>query len=74
MSSVDTTEEVVGEVVSIEGVVKWFDPVKGYGFIVPNDSGMALQNGDDDIYLQESDQQPPPADDASPGEELDADR
>ena len=29
MSSVDTTEEVVGELVSIEGVVKWFDPVKG---------------------------------------------
>ena len=40
MSSVDTTEEVVGEVVSIEGVVKWFDPVKGYGFIVPNDGGV----------------------------------
>jgi len=40
MSSVDTTEEVVGEAVSIEGVVKWFDPVKGYGFIVPNDGGV----------------------------------
>ena len=40
MSSVDTTEEVVGEIVSIEGIVKWFDPVKGYGFIVPNDGGV----------------------------------
>lgn len=40
MSSVNTTDEVVGEIVSIEGVVKWFDPVKGYGFIVPNDGGV----------------------------------
>ena len=40
MSSVDTTDDVVGEVVSIEGQVKWFDPVKGYGFIVPNDGGV----------------------------------
>lgn len=40
MSSVNTTDDVVGEVVSIEGVVKWFDPVKGYGFIVPNDGGV----------------------------------
>lgn len=39
MSSVDTTDDVVGEVVSIEGQVKWFDPVKGHGFIVPNDGG-----------------------------------
>lgn len=39
MSSVDTTDDVVGEVASIEGQVKWFDPVKGYGFIVPNDGG-----------------------------------
>lgn len=40
MSSVDTTDDVVGEVVSIEGQVKCFDPVKGYGFIVPNDGGV----------------------------------
>lgn len=40
MSSVDTTDDVVGEGVSIEGQVKWFDPVKGYGFIVPNDGGV----------------------------------
>jgi CspA family cold shock protein len=40
MSSVNTTDEVVGEFVSIEGFVKWFDPVKGYGFIVPNDGGV----------------------------------
>jgi len=42
MSSVDTTEEVDGEVVSIDGVVKWFDPLKGYGFIVPNDGGVDM--------------------------------
>jgi cold shock protein len=40
MSSVNTTEEVVGEIVYIESVVKWFDPVKGYGFIIPNDGGV----------------------------------
>ena len=40
MSSVNTIDVVVGEIVSIEGVVKWFDPVKGYGFIVPNDGGV----------------------------------
>lgn len=40
MSSVNTIDEVVGEFVSIEGVVKWFDPVKGYGFIVPSDGGV----------------------------------
>lgn len=40
MSSVDATENVVSEAVTIEGTVKWFDPVKGYGFILPSDGGV----------------------------------
>ncbi|NCF79194.1 MAG: cold shock domain-containing protein [Alphaproteobacteria bacterium] len=46
--------------VPIEGVVNCFDPVKGYGFIVPNDGGedvlvyhSTLHRGEYDIlYLQ----------------------
>ena len=60
MSSVNTTDDVVGEVVSIEGVVKWFDPVKGYRFIVPNDGGVDVlvhhstlrRGGYDTLYPQ----------------------
>ena len=38
------------------------------------DSGMALQGGEDDMYLQEGDEQPPLADDASPADEHDSDQ
>ena len=38
------------------------------------DSGMALQGGEDDMYLREGDEQPPLADDASPADEHDSDQ
>lgn len=37
MSSVDTANETADEAVPINGTVKWFDPVKGYGFIIPDE-------------------------------------
>ena len=47
MSSVDSAEETIGEAVSVEGTVKWFDPVKGYGFIIPD-------RGDVDVLIHHS--------------------
>jgi CspA family cold shock protein len=35
------------EVIDIHGIVKWYDAVKGYGFIIPDD-------GDSDILLHHS--------------------
>jgi len=35
------------EVLTLKGVVKWFDPAKGYGFIVPS-------NGEGDILIHSS--------------------
>lgn len=32
-------EEAVAEPCAISGVVKWYDPSRGYGFIVPDDEG-----------------------------------
>lgn len=36
-----------GEVFTIRGVIKWFDPTKGYGFIIPG-------NGEGDILIHSS--------------------
>lgn len=47
MSSVDSAEEVIGEAIPVEGTVKWFDPVKGYGFIIPD-------HGDVDVLIHHS--------------------
>lgn len=35
----ETAEQEPAAAEKITGVVKWFDPVKGYGFLVPNDGG-----------------------------------
>ena len=42
MSFVDTADETAEDVVPIEGTVKWFDPVKGYGFVVPDQGGVDI--------------------------------
>lgn len=49
MSSFDYEEvDVAEESVRINGRIKWFDPGKGYGFIVPDDPG---QTGLRDVLL-----------------------
>ena len=47
MSSVYSAEEQVANEQSLNGTVKWFDPVKGYGFIVPDD-------GTEDVLIHHS--------------------
>ena len=42
MSSVDTAGEVADEAVPVDGTVKWFDPVKGYGVVVPKEGGVDI--------------------------------
>ena len=39
MSSVDSAKSDAAEATLIEGTVKWFDPVKGYCFVVPDNGG-----------------------------------
>jgi CspA family cold shock protein len=40
MSSIYAADEASVEVKAVEGIVKWFDPVKGYGFLVPISGGV----------------------------------
>jgi CspA family cold shock protein len=35
----DRPEEASGPTESVDGVVKWYDPARGFGFILPNDGG-----------------------------------
>lgn len=47
----DFTDAEAPDVVRIAGRIKWFDPIKGYGFIVPDDPG---QTGLKDVLLHVS--------------------
>jgi len=42
MSSVTPTAQVAAEATLVEGTVKWFDPSKGYGFLVPDNGGVDI--------------------------------
>lgn len=46
-SAIDGDEQAHSKEFAVSGQVKWFDPVKGYGFVVPKD-------GDEDILLHVS--------------------
>ncbi len=35
----DSHDEGGGPTESLDGVVKWYDPARGFGFILPNDGG-----------------------------------
>ena len=56
--NISQSEEKETPVQEITGSVKWFDPAKGYGFIIPNDGGSdvlvhhtcLLQSGLDSAY------------------------
>jgi len=42
MSSVTPTAQLAAEATLVEGTVKWFDPSKGYGFLVPDNGGVDI--------------------------------
>ena len=42
MSSLDTAGELADEAVPVNGTVKLFGPVKGYGFVVPKEGGVDI--------------------------------
>ena len=42
MSSVTPTTQVAADASLVEGTVKWFDPSKGYGFLVPDNGGVDI--------------------------------
>ena len=42
MSSVTPTTQVAADATLVEGTVKWFDPSKGYGFLVPDNGGVDI--------------------------------
>lgn len=42
MSSLTPTAQVAAEATLVEGTVKWFDPSKGYGFLVPDNGGVDI--------------------------------
>ncbi len=35
----DHGDEPTGPTEALDGVVKWYDPARGFGFILPNDGG-----------------------------------
>lgn len=35
----DNHEDTAGPTESLDGVVKWYDPARGFGFVLPNDGG-----------------------------------
>ena len=43
----ESAAEIVDNLFEISGTVKWFDPVKGYGFVIPDD-------GRDDVLIHSS--------------------
>lgn len=64
MSAYELGEDVAAETVRLSGHVKWFDPAKGYGFIVPDDPSMTDMK---DVLLHVSSLRDHGCDDAAEG-------